>query len=131
LTDKGSDFWGVLAAMTTWGGRWLADPTGLPITFTDDAGQVFQITIEGGAGTATGTVKSMPISGSLGSAVGRIEVNLDGGASLHIRSLGANNNAPVISIGRIVVTGADANSQITIDGLLSTAHFFAPSPPFS
>ena len=32
LTDKGSDFWGVLAAMTTWGDRWLADATGLPIT---------------------------------------------------------------------------------------------------
>ena len=32
LTDKGSDFWGVLAAMTMWGDRWLADPVGPPIT---------------------------------------------------------------------------------------------------
>lgn len=32
LTDKGRDFFGVLAAMTAWGDRWLAGPDGPPIT---------------------------------------------------------------------------------------------------
>lgn len=33
LTDKGRDFFPVLAAMATWGDRWLADEDGPPITF--------------------------------------------------------------------------------------------------
>ncbi|TDP98188.1 winged helix-turn-helix transcriptional regulator [Labedaea rhizosphaerae] len=33
LTEKGREFFGVLAAMTAWGDRWLADPAGPPITF--------------------------------------------------------------------------------------------------
>ena len=32
LTDKGRDFFGVVAAMMAWGDRWLADPAGPPIT---------------------------------------------------------------------------------------------------
>ena len=32
LTEKGRDFFGVLAAMTAWGDRWLADEAGPPIT---------------------------------------------------------------------------------------------------
>lgn len=31
LTEKGRDFFGVLAAMTAWGDRWLAGPDGPPI----------------------------------------------------------------------------------------------------
>lgn len=33
LTDKGDDLFGVLAAMSTWGDRWLAEPVGVPIVF--------------------------------------------------------------------------------------------------
>lgn len=32
LTDKGRDFFGVLAAMSRWGDRWLAGDEGAPIT---------------------------------------------------------------------------------------------------
>lgn len=37
LTDKGRDFFGVIAAMTAWGDRWLADEAGPPITLHHDA----------------------------------------------------------------------------------------------
>ena len=36
LTEKGRDFFGVLAAMTRWGDKWLAGPEGPPITFHHD-----------------------------------------------------------------------------------------------
>lgn len=32
LTEKGSDFWGVLLAMSRWGDRWLAGAAGPPVT---------------------------------------------------------------------------------------------------
>ncbi|MFF2083385.1 winged helix-turn-helix transcriptional regulator [Nocardia sp. NPDC058176] len=31
LTDKGSDFFGVLAALNAWGDRWLSDDEGVPV----------------------------------------------------------------------------------------------------
>lgn len=37
LTEQGREFFGVLAAMTAWGDRWLADPAGPPITFHHEA----------------------------------------------------------------------------------------------
>ena len=37
LTEKGREFFAVLAAMTAWGDRWLADPAGPPITFHHNA----------------------------------------------------------------------------------------------
>lgn len=37
LTDKGRDFFGVLAAMSRWGDRWLADEEGAPVTFHHEA----------------------------------------------------------------------------------------------
>ena len=33
LTEKGRDFFGVIAAMSRWGDRWLADEAGPPVTF--------------------------------------------------------------------------------------------------
>jgi DNA-binding HxlR family transcriptional regulator len=36
LTEKGRDFFPVLAAMSRWGDRWLAGPDGPPITFHHD-----------------------------------------------------------------------------------------------
>ncbi|HEY1973214.1 MAG TPA: winged helix-turn-helix transcriptional regulator, partial [Pseudonocardia sp.] len=32
LTEKGRDFFGVIAAMTSWGDRWLAEEAGPPVT---------------------------------------------------------------------------------------------------
>jgi len=37
LTEKGRDFFGVLAAMSRWGDRWLAGVEGAPITLHHDA----------------------------------------------------------------------------------------------
>jgi DNA-binding HxlR family transcriptional regulator len=34
LTDKGRDFFTVLAAMIRWGDRWLSDPSGPPSSST-------------------------------------------------------------------------------------------------
>jgi DNA-binding HxlR family transcriptional regulator len=36
LTEKGRDFFGVLAAMSRWGDRWLAGEEGAPVTFHHD-----------------------------------------------------------------------------------------------
>jgi DNA-binding HxlR family transcriptional regulator len=36
LTDKGSDFFGVLAAMSDWGDTWLAEDAGAPIVLHHD-----------------------------------------------------------------------------------------------
>lgn len=37
LTEKGRDFFGVLAAMSRWGDRWLADEAGPPVTLHHEA----------------------------------------------------------------------------------------------
>ncbi|HJP79595.1 MAG TPA: helix-turn-helix domain-containing protein [Pseudonocardiaceae bacterium] len=37
LTDKGRDFFGVLAAMSRWGDRWLAGDEGAPIVFRHES----------------------------------------------------------------------------------------------
>lgn len=43
LTEKGRDFFTVLAAMIRWGDRWLAGPAGPPIELRDrDTGQPVQ-----------------------------------------------------------------------------------------
>src|SRR3954468_23923624 len=36
LTEKGRDFFGVLAAMSRWGDRWLAGDEGAPVAFHHD-----------------------------------------------------------------------------------------------
>ncbi|MCX5554562.1 helix-turn-helix domain-containing protein [Streptomyces sp. NBC_00038] len=36
LTEKGRDFFGVLAAMNAWGNRWLSDEQGPPVVFHHD-----------------------------------------------------------------------------------------------
>jgi DNA-binding HxlR family transcriptional regulator len=37
LTEKGRDFFGVLAALSRWGDRWLAGEEGAPVVFHHDA----------------------------------------------------------------------------------------------
>ena len=37
LTEKGSDFFGVLAAISGWGDRWLAGKEGPPVTYHHDS----------------------------------------------------------------------------------------------
>jgi hypothetical protein len=94
----------------------IAIPVGGFVDVTDDAGGQVRFSIIGGNANTTGLIRVIPISGSLGVAIGRIEVNLDGGAQLVINSLGNPGSTDVVSIGRIVVTGSDVNSSINIVG---------------
>jgi hypothetical protein len=88
-----------------------------PLVLTDDGGGEVQIQIFAPTGsTSTGNVRVIPISGSLGVSIGRIEVDLSGGARLQLTGLGPAGSNKVISIGRIVITNADANSSIGVDG---------------
>jgi hypothetical protein len=91
-------------------------PNGGVLALTDDAGGVVRISILGGNGEASGSVRVLPISDSLGMAIGRIEVDLTGGGILQIQSQQEVGRRNVISIGRIVVRGAEANSAIRIIG---------------
>ncbi|MBX3358159.1 MAG: hypothetical protein KF745_07005 [Phycisphaeraceae bacterium] len=88
---------------------------GAPVTLTDDAGGTVTISIENGLAGSVGQIRVLPINGSQGVAISRIDVNLVGGASLLIRGTQQSGR---ISIGRIVVTtdGGAALSSIIIDG---------------
>lgn len=88
-----------------------------PVVLTDDGGgQVSIRIISSNAGVGTGLIRVIPISGSQGVAIGRIEADLTGGARLQITSQGAIGNSNVISIGHIIITAADNNASIGIDG---------------
>ncbi len=89
--------------------------SGVPLNLTDDGGATVTIVLNGAA--TNGRIIVMPISGSLGVAIGRIEVNLVGGASLTITGNIGANGADVVTIGNIILTGADAGSAIDINGL--------------
>lgn len=86
---------------------------GQPLSLTDDGGA--NVTLFLNAATA-GRVIVMPIDGSLGVAIGRIEANLIGGGTLSIVGTAGANGADEISIGNLVITGADAASGIAISG---------------
>ncbi len=93
------------------------------LEFVDDSGTFFRISVEGAPpDVEVGTVRSLRIDGSLGVAVGQITVDLSGGRILRIEARsqsggGGNQQQPgVVGIGRIVLTGSDAGSQIQITG---------------
>ncbi|MCG3123198.1 MAG: hypothetical protein GIKADHBN_01607 [Phycisphaerales bacterium] len=87
------------------------------VRFTDDAGGDVEIRVVGATtGRPAGRIVSMPIDGSQGVAVGRIEVDLSNGASLEIRGVGNAGSQDIISIGRIVILAAGTGSGVTIAG---------------
>ncbi len=96
---------------------------GQPFQFVDDGGAAFTLTIVPGPnGGGSGTAISIP-RGQKGVAMGRITVDLSDGAQLQIVSQFAQGQTTpkptdVISIGRILITNADANSSIVVDGPL-------------
>src|SRR5690606_22650013 len=73
---------------------------GVPVTLTDDTGAVITSEIRGGSPASFGQVRTLPINGSQGVAIARIDATLLGGASLMINGVTAGR----ASIGRIVVT---------------------------
>jgi hypothetical protein len=88
---------------------------GAPLLLTDDAGGRVRLRIVGGNGLASGEVRLVPITGFEGVAIGRLDVNLEGGARLEIDSQSAPNQF-VVSIGRISIRNSDENSSILITG---------------
>lgn len=85
------------------------------VEFVDDGGGTVRIQIIGGTSPG-GFVRVIPVSGSEGVTVAQVHADLSGGARLVITGLGPVGSSDVISIGRIVVTGADAASSIGIVG---------------
>jgi hypothetical protein len=85
--------------------------SGFPVTMTDDSGTTVRLEIVGGT-PSFGTIRSLPISGSQGVAIARIDVTLNGGAVLRISGTGPG----VASIGRINVTTTGPGSQVIIGG---------------
>lgn len=85
--------------------------------FVDDGGEVIQIQVIGApAGVNVGRVITLPINGSQGVAIAQIQVDLTGGRRLQITGRGVTGTSDVFSIGRIIITGADAASSIGIVG---------------
>ncbi len=77
---------------------------GQALTLTSSSGVVYTIEILGGTASraSAGRVLAVPVSGAPGAAVGRIEVNLVGGAELRVTA----NTPGRLQIGNIVVTTA-------------------------
>lgn len=88
---------------------------GQPVEITDDAGGRIRIEILGGT-SPFGLIRVLPIDQSEGVAIGQIEADLSGGARLLISGLSDASGDQSVSIGRINITGADANSTIGITG---------------
>lgn len=88
-----------------------------PIELTDDAGGRVTIRVVGApAGALLGNIRVLAVDQSQGVAIGRINVNLTGGLRLQVTGQSSSGTRDVISIGRIIVTGSDANSSIGFDG---------------
>jgi hypothetical protein len=88
------------------------------IEIVEDSGARVRITVRGGGGTTgnpVGFLRTMPVDGSEGVAIGEIEVNLAPGLGLEIEGLGGGSG-DIISIGRIQITGGDAASNIRFIG---------------
>lgn len=90
---------------------------GAPVEFTDDGGGLVQISITGGNGNLNSLVRVLPIDQSEGVAIAEIVVDLTGGGSLNIMGLTNQDSTDVISIGKILIIGAAANSSISITGM--------------
>lgn len=91
---------------------------GVPVTLTDDGGGTVQFFLNdnGNGTTPVGRIRVLPIAGSLGVAIGRVEVDLSDGGILNVNGVSNSSLTDVISIGRIVVLGASAASSINITG---------------
>jgi len=94
--------------------------TGTWQEFVDDGGGRVRIRVSGTGlpvGQVRGRIKTLPVAGSQGVAIGRLDaVDLTGGATLEIESIGTPSSGDVISIGRIIIANSDVGSGITIKG---------------
>lgn len=100
--------------------------TGQPVEFVDDGGGIVRIEVTGPiGGEQVGVIRVLPMDNGHGVAIARIDgedgggLDLSGGRGLRITGVGRVNGADSdtpISIGRIHITGADAQSSIEISG---------------
>jgi len=86
------------------------------VDLVDDAGSRVRISVENvPQGVQVGTIRTIPIDGSQGVAIGSISVDLSNGANLVIESSNPGG-AGVVGIGRITLTGGSIASNISIRG---------------
>lgn len=86
-----------------------------PITFVDDGGATFSVTIRGGGANgfeSAGTIRVLPIDGSQGVAFGRINVDLVDGAELVF----TGQTPGIVSLGRLNVTAGSNAPRIIFNG---------------
>ncbi|MEO0482578.1 MAG: hypothetical protein AAF138_03060 [Planctomycetota bacterium] len=90
---------------------------GTPLVIIDDGGAQVTINVPGTlspVGAQLGTVRLVPIDGSLGVAIASIDIDLSGGERLDVTTTGAD--ADVVSIGRVTVTNSANGAAIRFDG---------------
>ncbi|MBI1189164.1 MAG: hypothetical protein GC200_00560 [Tepidisphaera sp.] len=103
-----------------------------PINIIDDGGARVQIYVENAPdNVVVGSVRVLSIDGSQGVAIGSITVDLSFGGILHISPMattgggggggaggGGGSTTPtgIVSIGRIIITGTNPQSQVQITG---------------
>lgn len=99
--------------------------TGETLVLVDDAGGRVEISVTSREvnGFAIGRVYIVPVEGSEGVAIARIEIDdlsgtgtIAGGRTLRIRGESGQNVNDIISIGRILIRGSDAQSAVVIEG---------------
>ena len=90
---------------------------GRAIELVDDGGGRFTVSINGlgAAGSVVGLLRFIGVDRSQGVALATIEADLSGARTLSIRGLQGSGD-DVISIGRIDIQGADAQSRVEISG---------------
>jgi hypothetical protein len=87
-----------------------------PLTLEDDSGLRYTIRVTGVGSAAA--VRQIPVSGSRGAAIARLDVILAAGGNLTITGEpGTGSTSGVISIGRINIQGA-GNNSVTFNGSL-------------
>lgn len=99
--------------------------TGETLTLVDDAGGRVEISVTSREAFPfqIGRVYVVPVDGSEGVAIARIEIDnlsgtgvITGGRTLRIRGEGGQNVNDIISIGRILIRASDAQSAVVIEG---------------
>ena len=90
---------------------------GESVELVDDAGGRFTVIVNGvgAVGTVVGALRFIGVDRSQGVSLGRIEADLTGNRTLEINTL-QGSAGDVISIGRIDLTGAGAQSRLEING---------------
>lgn len=103
---------------------------GQAVEFVDDSGGIVRVEVQGPVpGALVGAVRVLPLDNGQGVAIARIDglgensgLDLSGGRTLRITSTGRlfgdNSDEAPISIGRIAIQNADAQSQVVIDGAI-------------